>query len=96
MNFSATTNLAFVVCSAGALMSVVFAVMGIKWWFRRRITFSSDNDGRDRGTTAVDERITSTDNHAEQLSLMNTGVYRRTADADGYAPIERPTTLPRE
>lgn len=95
VNFAATSSLAFGVCSVGALMSVVFAIMGIKWWFRRRITFTQVDDQRN-GNAVNGGSITSTDNHAEQLSLTTTGVYRRTTDIDSFAPIERPKTLPRK
>lgn len=83
-------------------MSVVFAIMGIKWWFRRKVKFAQPDDqeraggSRSGGNSMDNGRITSTDNHAEQLSLTTTGIYRRSSDVDGFAPIDRPKTLPRK
>ncbi|XP_055692412.1 uncharacterized protein LOC129795301 isoform X1 [Lutzomyia longipalpis] len=69
------------ICSLGALLSMIVAVLGIKLrWFRHRLTF--------------DRLPTAPKNDSPEDSVVVTGFYRKTADFDNFVSIERPQSLP--
>lgn len=61
--------------------------MGIKWWFRKRITFEHDPNVESIGRPGRSQ---------QNISIATTGIYRASKDVDTFEVSERPKSLPRK
>lgn len=61
--------------------------MGIKWWFRKRITFEHDPNVESIGRPGRSQ---------QNISVATTGIYRASKDVDTFEVSERPKSLPRK
>lgn len=62
--------------------------MGIKWWFRKSITFDHDPN--------VESIARPGRSNENNISVATTGIYRPSKDVDNFEVFERPKSLPRK